>query len=178
MSKDLVSEILEDHKIINKLWTRYESESDNNERQKIANTIIREISVHSVCEEINFYPLLEKHLQNGSEMADHSRDEHLQVKKDLAKLDSMKITDEGYTLLIKKVMNELMSHIEEEEKDILPKFKENVSAEILNDGGEKYVSTRKVAPTHPHPHAPDKPPAETAAGMAALPVDKTRDLAR
>jgi len=27
--------------------------------------------------------------------------------------------------------------------------------------GEKYIQTKKMAPTHPHPSAPNKPPMET-----------------
>jgi hypothetical protein len=44
MTKDIVTEIVDDHKIIKNLARRYESESETNtdERQKIANTIIRE----------------------------------------------------------------------------------------------------------------------------------------
>ncbi|CAG8572631.1 12779_t:CDS:2 [Acaulospora colombiana] len=136
------------------------------------------VSSHSVCEEVVFYPLLEKHLPSGKEVADHSRKEHLQVKEDLVKLDKMNVTDEGYNELVEKTMKELQSHIKEEETSIFPKFKEAVAANVLNEAGEKFVSTRKMAPTHPHPGAPDKPPAETAAGMTALPLDKARDLTR
>lgn len=42
MTKDIVSEIIDDHKIIRNLAQRYENENNTDERQKIANTVIRE----------------------------------------------------------------------------------------------------------------------------------------
>ncbi|CAG8727471.1 12688_t:CDS:2 [Rhizophagus irregularis] len=151
MTKDIVSEIIDDHKIIRNLAQRYENENNTDERQKIANTVIREIAVHSACEEINLYPAFERHFTNGKEIADHSREEHLQ---------------------------ELVHHIDEEESDFLPKFKETISQNELESLGASFAKTRVTAPTHPHPSAPDKPPAESLAGMTALPLDKTRDAVR
>ncbi|GBC02478.1 hypothetical protein RclHR1_04640021 [Rhizophagus clarus] len=178
MTKDIITEIIDDHKIIKNLAQRYENESNTDERQKIANTVIREIAVHSACEEINLYPAIEKHLTNGKELSDHSREEHLQVKKDLYKLDSMKVTDDGYRELFEKMMKELKHHIDEEESDHLPKFKETVPKNELESLGASFAKTRTTAPTHPHPSAPDKPPAETMAGIASLPLDKTLDSMR
>jgi len=178
MTKDIIAEIIDDHKVIKNLAQRFESEKNTDELQKIANTIIREIAVHSTCEEINLYPAFEKHFPNGKEMADHSREEHLQVKKDLYKLDSMKVSDDGYHKLYEKMIKELKHHIDEEESDFLPKFQKAISKSDLENLGKKFANTRTTAPTHPHPDAPDKPPAETIAGMSALPLDKARDANR
>jgi hypothetical protein len=45
MAKDVIAEILDDHKIIKNLAQRFEKEKNVNERQKIANTIIRESKI-------------------------------------------------------------------------------------------------------------------------------------
>ncbi len=62
------------------------------------------VSVHSATEEIVVYPLIEKRFNEGAKVADHSREQHLQVKKDLYQLDKMKVTDEGYEKLLTKTM--------------------------------------------------------------------------
>jgi len=175
MTKDVITEILDDHKIIKNLAQRFDNEKNANERQKIANTIIREVAIHSTCEEINVYPVFEKHMANGKEMADHNRHDHLQVKKDLYQLESMKVDDDGYHKLFEKTIKELLKHMEEEESDFLPKFKDSLSQSELESLGKSFANTRTTSPTHPHPDAPDKPPAETIAGMASLPLDKARD---
>lgn len=90
----------------------------------------------------------------------------------------MKVTDNGYHELFGKMLKELMHHLEEEESDFLPKFKETIPQNELESLGASFAKTRVTAPTHPHPNAPDKPPAESLAGMTALPLDKTRDAMR
>ena len=177
-SRDVITEIKIDHKVISDLWERFQTTAVESEKQKIANSIIREIAVHSTCEEIVLYPTFEKHLKDGTQLANHSREEHAQVKKDLYELDKMKASDAGYSSLIGKVMKELLQHIKEEEDTILPKFQSAINLDELSSLGKSFANTRLTAPTHPHPDAPDKPPAETIAGTAALPVDKARDAMR
>ncbi|RIB25203.1 hypothetical protein C2G38_2166571 [Gigaspora rosea] len=178
MTKDLISEVIEDHNVVKDLICRYRKETDPKEQQKIANTIVRELSVHSATEEICAYPLIEKHLSDGKKIADKNREEHLQLKKDLYQLDSMKVPDEGYGDLFKRVIEEFEHHIQEEEKETYPKLKASLADDLLMKEGEKYEKTRNSVPTRPHPSAPDKPPFETAVGMVQAPVDKTYDQVR
>ncbi|CAG8639587.1 6324_t:CDS:2 [Scutellospora calospora] len=170
MPKDIISEVIEDHNVIKDLNSRYNKEMDACEKQKIANTIVREIAVHSAAEEICAYPLIEKHLIDGKKIADKSREEHLQLKKDLYELDQKKVQDEGYETLLKKICDV--------KNEIYPKLKDSLNEKILKEEGEKYEKTRSTVPTRPHPSAPDQPPLETAAGMAQAPIDKGLDLTR
>ncbi|CAG8805731.1 34267_t:CDS:2, partial [Racocetra persica] len=142
MPKDIVSEALEDHNVIKDLNCRYMKEINPSEQQKIANTIVRELAVHSATEEICAYPLVEKHLPDGKKIADKSREEHLQLKKDLYELDKKKVNEEGYDTLIKKIIEEFEEHIKDEENDIYPKLKASLSDKILIEEGEKYEKTR------------------------------------
>jgi len=177
--KNLIEEAIKDHRVIKDLWKRFEKEKNNNERQKIANTIIREASIHSAAEEIIVYPLLEKYFTSGEDVANHSRSEHLQLKKDLHQLDSMKVTDPEYDQLFTKAMKEFERHASEEEGDSFPQLRKAIgSEEQLDKLGVEFEKTRPKVPTRPHPSAPDQPPFETIAGMATAPLDKGRDMAR
>ncbi|CAG8606829.1 16953_t:CDS:2, partial [Funneliformis caledonium] len=169
---------IEDHSIIKTLWKRFNDEKDDNERQKIANTLIREISLHSATEEIVLYPLVEKHMDDGKKFADHNREEHLQIKKDAYKLDTMKLHDEGYTDLMSKIMKEFDEHSTDEEENQFPLLKEKVGSEELQKLAAEFEKTRKMVPTRPHPFAPDQPPKETIVGTATAPIDKARDETR
>jgi hypothetical protein len=44
--------------------------------------------------------------------------------------------------------------------------------------GEKMVKAKAMAPTHPHPHAPNTPPGNIMAGPMAAMADKVRDFLR
>ncbi|CAG8480134.1 6306_t:CDS:2 [Cetraspora pellucida] len=166
MPKDIISEVLEDHNVIKDLNSRFMKEANPTEQQKIANTIIREIAIHSSTEEICAYPLIEKHIQDGKKIADKSREEHLQLKKDLYELDKKKINDEGYKALLEKIIGEFENHIKDEENEIYPKLKASLTDKILMEEGEKYEKTRNT------------PPLETAAGIAQAPIDKGLDKLR
>jgi len=44
--------------------------------------------------------------------------------------------------------------------------------------GEKMAEAKAMAPTHPHPNAPNTPPGNIVAGPLAAIADKVRDFLR
>ncbi|CAG8503097.1 2615_t:CDS:2 [Ambispora leptoticha] len=178
MSKDVFAQVKEDHSVVKQLYERFKNENDEHERQKIANTIIREVSIHSATEEIVLYPAFEEYLPNGREFADHARKEHLDIKNVMYELDKMKVSDAGYVPKLDSAMEEFIHHAREEEEDNIPKLQNYLSQEKIQALGKSWHNTRPVVPTRPHPGAPDKPPAETIVGAATAPADKLRDATR
>ncbi|RHZ76120.1 hypothetical protein Glove_203g52 [Diversispora epigaea] len=174
---DVITCAKEDHSIIRNLGEKFDKERNNHEKQKIANTFIREIAVHSHTEEMIIYPEF-KILNNGENIADHSREEHREIKKDLSKLDGMKVSDIGYNELFKKIMKTFDKHAREEENEIFPKLANAIHESRRKELGRKFIITRPTVSTRPHPSAPDKPPMEIAAGLATAPIDKLRDATR
>jgi hypothetical protein len=67
------------------------------------------------------------------------------------------------------------STFEEEERDLFRRLRQICSDDELRDLGDKVRTAKKVAPTHPHPSAPDTPPGNFVAGPMAGLVDKVRD---
>ncbi|RHZ56839.1 hypothetical protein Glove_396g84 [Diversispora epigaea] len=178
MAKDIIAECIDDQSIILKLKERFENTNDEGERQKIHNTIVREMSIHIYCKEVNLYPLFEKHLPDGKSICEKCRQGNLEIKKELAKLDGMKVSDDGYITLFHKIMDLFKSQVDESQGKVFPKFKEAITPDIIKEEGAKYVSSRSLAPTHPHPDAPSKPMKETVAAIVTAPVDKARDIPR
>jgi hypothetical protein len=48
-------------------------------------------------------------------------------------------------------------------------------AEELRELGEKFENSKKIAPTRPHPSAPDHPPANKILGPGVGLIDRMRD---
>ncbi|KNE57355.1 hypothetical protein AMAG_18042 [Allomyces macrogynus ATCC 38327] len=44
--------------------------------------------------------------------------------------------------------------------------------------GQRFLGAKRMAPTHPHPAAPDKPVTEAIVGAMTTPLDKLRDVPR
>ncbi|KXS21073.1 hypothetical protein M427DRAFT_27528 [Gonapodya prolifera JEL478] len=166
--------IMSDHKAIFDLYDRYQAATDPNLREKIENTIIREIAVHSTVEEIVVYPVIEKNFENGKAHADKLRAEHLQVKKDFQNFD----TNREPTLL-SKIIRELRRHVDFEDQQEIPQLKAKLTTAEDQSLVTQWDKTRPTVPTRPHPLAPDHGGiTEAAAGMLAKPLDAIKNATR
>jgi hypothetical protein len=79
---------------------------------------------------------------------------------------------------VKKLTAAITEHVKEEEGDLFKQLRAAVGRKDLAEWGEELKTAKKTAPTRPHPHAPNKPPANALVGAAAGVVDRTRDKAR
>ena len=50
--------------------------------------------------------------------------------------------------------------------------------EVLEELGKRMEKAKKIAPTRPHPRAPDSPPGNLVSGTMAAVMDRGRDLVR
>jgi hypothetical protein len=73
------------------------------------------------------------------------------------------------------VIDDVSKHAREEEDKIFPQLREKCSSQELRELGDKVRHIKSIAPTHPHPSAPDTPPANVIMGPMAGLVDRVRD---
>src|SRR5689334_419063 len=134
-----------------------------------------EVIKHAVAEEVHLYPLLRKVFPNGNEVADHEIEEHSEVEELLKQLEKMEPTDPEYQATLNRVMDALEHHARDEETNVFPELRSKLPKSELMELGNKIRSTKKIAPTHPHPAAPDTAPWNKLAGPMAGLVDRARD---
>jgi hemerythrin-like domain-containing protein len=173
---DPVKLIKQDHRVVKGLFRRFEAASTRSERQKLAEEIIEELSVHAVTEEQLLYPALRARDRRMEESVLNAMEEHHAVKLILAELDDMKADDERFAAKMHVVQESVLMHIEEEENELLPRIEKLFDQEESKVLAEAIVVMKQIAPTHPHPTAPDKPPAGLIAGMVAKLSDTGKDL--
>jgi hypothetical protein len=71
----------------------------------------------------------------------------------------------------------LLHHIdEEEEPKLFPEMQAALSPGEQEDLGARITRAKKLAPTRPHPSAPDTPPGNKILGVPTGIVDRIRDL--
>jgi hypothetical protein len=80
-----------------------------------------------------------------------------------------------YPTARKVLIKDIRHHLEEEEGDLLPKLREACDEDELRALGEKFERSKRMAPTRPHPSAPDKPPANKILGPGTGLIDRMRD---
>jgi hypothetical protein len=65
--------------------------------------------------------------------------------------------------------------VADEEGNLFPRLRSSCPADALDDLGDKVRQAKKMAPTRPHPSAPDKPPANKLLAPGVGMVDRMRD---
>jgi hemerythrin superfamily protein len=175
-SKDLVSVIVSDHREVEGIFKELESKQGSPQhRRDLADHVIAELVRHSVAEEQYMYPAAREALADGDEVVDHELEEHAEAEKVMKELDGLDADDPDFDRLLTTLIEDIRHHIEDEETDLLPKLQEACTSEQLEDLGEKVLRAKAMAPTRPHPAAPDKPPANKLLGPGAALVDRMRD---
>ncbi len=173
---DLVSVITEDHRAFERIFKELETGKGSDEHRKdLADHVIAELVRHSVAEEQFMYPAARKHLSDGDKVANHEIEEHAEAERVMKDLEGLEPKDKRFDELVGKLIEDVRHHIEEEEGDLLPKLQKACSSEELRDLGEKVLRAKKIAPTRPHPAAPDRPPANLLLAPGTAFIDKIRD---
>jgi hemerythrin superfamily protein len=175
---DAITLLKQDHRTVEGLFKRFEKAGDRayKEKRAIVDRIIEELSIHAVVEEQVFYPVARATVPATEDVALESLEEHHIVKWVLSELDGMDPEHERFDAKVTILIENVRHHVKEEEQDFFPKVRDELGRRGLADLGEAMADAKKLAPTHPHPLAPDVPPANVVAGATASMVDRVGDL--
>jgi len=174
---DALELIASDHRAVEQLFRALEAADPQSDiARATAERIIRELSVHATVEEEMFYPAL-RTLPGGDSLADHAVDEHQELKELLASVDGKAVDDPDVRSTFARIRATVETHVADEESVLFGRMRE-LGEPRLMEMGSKMETAKKAAPTHPHPRAPNTPPGNVIAGLAAAAVDRVRDAIR
>jgi hemerythrin-like domain-containing protein len=171
---DAVELLKHDHRMVEQLFRDYEAAHSDGQRRGVVEILVRELSKHAALEEVTVYPFAKRYL-DGQVNVDEQLKEHMAVKKTLATLDGLSPGDGNERRYIQKLAEEVAHHIEEEESSFLPALQRSVDDEALAKLGKQLDAAKKLAPTRPHPAAPDEPPLLSVAAPFVAVYDRVRD---
>ena len=172
---DAIDILKHDHRMVEQLFRDYQAAASDEQRRGVVEIIIRELSKHAALEELMVYPLAKKALPDGEKEIDEHLAEHLSAKKTLAALDELSAGDQKTDGLMAELQREIEHHVQEEEGEMLPKLRDAVDQQALDELGQALDQAKQTAPTRPHPQAPDEPPGLALAGPVATIYDRLRD---
>jgi hemerythrin superfamily protein len=173
---DMVSVLVKDHEEIKGFFREVEAATDAKGRRDAADKLTAEVARHSVAEEMYLYPAARDALPNGDEMVDEEIKEHAEAEDLLKRWEGMGGDDAEFMSTFQQIKQGLLHHIdEEEEPKLFPQMQAALTAEQQQDLGEKITRAKKLAPTRPHPSAPDEPPMDKVLGVPMGIVDRIRD---
>ncbi|GAA3140397.1 hemerythrin domain-containing protein [Planomonospora alba] len=174
---DVVAVLTHDHREVEEMFTELErlSRSETERRRVLTEKVITELVRHSVAEEAYLYPAVRDLVPGGDALADRELAEHAEAEETMKELERTDVSEERHNVLLARLMAEIRAHIQEEENELFPRLRESADAERLEELGRKVEAIKKIAPTRPHPAAPDKPPANKVLGPMTGLVDRMRD---
>lgn len=177
---DAITLLKNDHKAVNELFKKFEKAGDNahKTKAKLVEQIIHELAVHAAIEELAFYPFIKGVSPDLTDDVLESLEEHHVVKWLLSELEGMSPKDERFDAKVTVLIENVRHHVEEEEQDMFPRVRKMLSRSDLQELGEALANAKKVAPTHPHPKAPDEPPLNAIASAVSGLIDRALDTGR
>ncbi len=177
---DAIAMLRADHREVERLFKQFEKAGPNAHatRRQIVDKIIEELSRHAVIEEQVFYPAVREAVPDTEDIVLESLEEHHIVKWTLSELETMDPEHERFVAKATVLMESVRHHVEEEESELFPKVREVLKRKRLVEVGEAMAKAKEVAPSRPHPRAPDTPPGNLVAGAGAAVVDKAKDAVK
>ena len=174
VDQDVVDMLTTDHHEVLDLLQQIKITANSEERRDLADTVISELVRHSVAEEMYVYPAMKKYLPYGDEAVDHDVEEHKELEQTMKKLESVDAQSPAFTQLLGELEDILRDHVSDEENEQFPQLRAQVPREELIEIGGKVENAKKLAPTRPHPLAPNNEVFHKLVGPGVGLVDRLR----
>ncbi len=177
--RDVIEVLMHDHREVESMFQELESlrgattDSDRRRRKDLVEQATIELVRHSVAEEAEVYPAVKDKV--SAEEAERAKQEHAEAEETMKRLEKLQPDDPSFDAELATLMREIREHVAEEEGEMFPHMREVFSQEELRELGGKVEAVKKIAPTRPHPSAPDEPPGDKMLGPVVGLFDRMRD---
>ena len=139
---DAIALLKQDHRTVEELFGQYEKASGDGRKQKLAEQICLELSVHTRIEEEIFYPACDGKVEE--ELLKESYVEHDAAKLLVGEIMAGGPDDSFYDSKVKVLQEEIEHHVEEEEKRVEGLFAQARKAGPDMDALGEQLAARKA----------------------------------
>ena len=122
--QDAIALLKQDHRAVADLFGQFEKASGDDRKQKLAQTICLELSVHATIEEEIFYPACEGKIDE--DLLKEAYVEHDGAKVLIAEIEAnSEASDDFFDAKVKVLQEQIEHHVEEEETEMFPKLRKS-----------------------------------------------------
>ena len=139
--QDAIALLKEDHRTVEELFAQFEKASGDGRKQKIAEEICLELSIHAKIEEEIFYPACEGKVEE--DLLKEAYVEHDGAKLLIAQIMEGGPNDEFYDAKVTVLQEQIEHHVEEEEKRMEGMFAQARKAGLDMDALGEELAVRK-----------------------------------
>ncbi len=142
-TQDAVALLKADHRTVEDLFAKYEKATGDERKQKLANEICMELSVHAMIEEEIFYPACEGKVEE--DMLSEAYVEHDGAKVLIAEIQAGSPSDDYFDAKVTVLQEQIEHHVKEEEKRMEGLFAQARDAGVDMDALGEEMAARKEA---------------------------------
>ncbi|KAL0573646.1 hypothetical protein V5O48_008318 [Marasmius crinis-equi] len=150
---DVAREIILDHDNVRDLFERFKVAANVEEKVIIANTLIREIAIHSDAEEMSLYDYMGNYGLGQS--AAHNREEHAEVKQLVYVALDAQVDRPDFEEIITRAVTTFLQHSQEEETQQLPQLVAALTPDQNDALAREFLGARIKVPSRLHPVEPE-----------------------
>ncbi|MDQ3973474.1 MAG: hemerythrin domain-containing protein [Actinomycetota bacterium] len=174
---DIIAILQNDHNEVRNLLARFDQTAPDR-RSDLFRELVSELARHETAEEIIVYPTLRDVAPQGDQIAEARLAEEGQAEQLMAAMEDMDPASTEFVASFRRLRDEVELHASNEELEVFPRLQQQCDAEQRRTLGDRFTTAKGMAPTHPHPEAPDTPPGNILLGPVAAVYDRARDAAR
>ncbi|GAA0253888.1 hemerythrin domain-containing protein [Cryptosporangium japonicum] len=172
---DVIDILTSDHRDVTTLIREIHTVDDAVMRRDLADTAISELVRHAVTEEMYVYPAMRRYLAGGDKAVEHDVEEHKELERAMKQLEGADVDSPEFAQALAQLETVLADHIQDEEGEQFPQLRSVVPPEELVELGAKVQAAKRLAPTRPHPDAPNNEVFHKLVGPGVGLVDRLRD---
>jgi hemerythrin superfamily protein len=173
---DVVEILTTDHRDVTALIGEIWSVRDPMVRRDLTDTAISELVRHAVAEEMYVYPAMRKYLPEGDKAVEHDVEEHKELERAMKELEGLEVSSAEFDETLRRLESILADHVQDEESEQFPELRRRIPHDELVQLAGKVETAKKLAPTRPHPSAPNNELFHKLAGPGVGFVDRLRDI--
>lgn len=137
---DVVDKIEHDHREVEQMFAEFKSSHD----KRLALKICDELDKHTKAEDSAVYPVFDEELSNEHDKVQEASGEHKEARQLIGRIRN---TDDETHLadLMTQLEQAIQHHVSEEEREMLPKARQELPAEELDELGERFEEAKQSA---------------------------------
>jgi hypothetical protein len=144
---DIVRLILSDHEIFRARFAELaELRDDTPAATALWGELAAHLETHASAEEEHFYPALLHNVEGSEDETKDAVGDHDEIRQGIRRAAAAKAGSDEWWAGIQDAREANDEHLAEEERDDLPDFLRNVSVEVRQDLGARFVAFRDAHP--------------------------------
>ncbi|MET0627523.1 MAG: hemerythrin domain-containing protein [Acidimicrobiia bacterium] len=137
---DVVDKIEHDHREVEQLFAAFSASPSKDKAMEICD----ELEKHTKAEDAAVYPVFEDELSNERDKVHEAEDEHQEARQLIGRIRNT--SDEGHLVeLMGQLEKAIQHHVHEEETEMLPKARQELPADELDELGQRFEEAKETA---------------------------------